>query len=199
MHSVRNDGAFELGRQLSWAWQQIIEDSKDPVTRARLQNARIEDWYTAMPLRKGQSPLASAPSYEDYYLDEAAHADDDTYWHSIGMNWQQYSAQTADVPMLHIGGWYDIYLRRTVMGPVKIHLFAASSGTDTDFTAKLIDVYPPSSGYPDGFAMNLTDGIRRARYRDGLHQGRLIEPTTHRPTNGAPVRPFRPDMSPCRT
>jgi putative CocE/NonD family hydrolase len=371
-HSVRNDGAFELGRQLSWAWQQIIEDSKDPVTRARLQKERIEDWYTAMPLRKGQSPLASAPNYEDYYLDEAAHADDDAYWHSIGMNWQQYYAQTADVPMLHIGGWYDIYLRGTienwrslsklkkspermligpwthhgntvsyagdvdfgadaaladfdvdfhlrwfdhylkgattpaatqapvrffvmgtgdgrkdahgrlnhggywrdsrqwppddthamtfyvhadgtlsserpkqpepgattytfdphhpvptvgggvsrrlkdgaydqreradmpgsrvpylplaaradvlvfetaplardvtVMGPVKIHLFAASSGTDTDFTAKLIDVYPPSADYPDGFAMNLTDGIRRARYRDGRHQGRLIEP-----------------------
>ncbi len=30
-HSVRNDGAFEVGRQLSWAWEQIIEDSKDPV------------------------------------------------------------------------------------------------------------------------------------------------------------------------
>src|SRR5579885_3143439 len=51
-HSVRNDGAFELGRQLSWAWQQIIEDSKDPVTRARLAHEKLENWYSALPLRK---------------------------------------------------------------------------------------------------------------------------------------------------
>ena len=371
-HSVRNDGAFELGRQLSWAWEQIIEDSKDPVVRARLQQERLVDWYTALPLRKGLSPLSSAPNYENYYLDEATHADDDAYWQSISMNWENYYAQTSDVPMLHIGGWYDIYLRgtienwrelsrrkksperlligpwthhgddqsyagevdfgpsaaiadfdvgfhlrwfdqylkgvrtavatqapvrffvmgtgdghkdahgrlahggywrdaaqwppadtrqqmlylhsdgtlsdvppvpseapattfsfdpqhpvptigggvsrrlhdgaydqrerpdmpgsrqpylplsaradvlvfqtelldhdMTVMGPVQIHLFGASNCTDTDFTAKLIDVYPPSADFPGGFAMNLTDGIRRARYRDRRKQGELIEP-----------------------
>jgi uncharacterized protein len=371
-HSVRNDGAFELGRQLSWAWEQIIEDSKDPVVRARLQQEKITDWYTALPLRKGLSPLASAPNYEAYYFDEATHADDGAYWQTIAMNWENYYAQTSDIPMLHIGGWYDIYLRGTienwreltklktnperlligpwthhgddqtyagdvdfgptaaltdfdvdfhlqwfdfylkgmhtpaataapvhffvmgtgdghrdahgrlvhggywrdakqwppadtrkqtfflhadgslstapaaaaeassatysfdpqhpvptigggvsrrlkdgaydqreradmpgsrppylplsarpdilifqteplahdvtVIGPVKIELFAASNCTDTDFTAKLIDVYPPSADYPSGFAMNLTDGIRRARYRDGRKQGALLEP-----------------------
>jgi hypothetical protein len=371
-HSVRNDGAFELGRQLSWAWEQIIEDSKDPVVRARLQQEKLVDWYSALPLRKGLSPLSSVPNYEDYYLDEATHADDDAYWQSISMNWKSYYAQTSDVPMLHIGGWYDIYLRGTienwrelskqkksaerlmigpwthhgddqsyagdvdfgpgaaiadfdvgfhlrwfdyylkgahnavatqapvrffvmgtgdghkdahgrlvhggywrdakewppadtrqqtfylhangtlsaerpasseassitytfdpqhpvptigggvskrlkdgaydqreradmpgsrppylplsarsdvlvfetapldrdvtVMGPVQIQLFGASNCSDTDFTAKLVDVYPPNADYPGGFAMNLTDGIRRARYRDGRKQGELIEP-----------------------
>jgi putative CocE/NonD family hydrolase len=54
-----------------------------------------------------------------------------------------------------------------VAGPVTVTLFAATDGLDTDFTAKLIDVYPPSSDYPAGFAMNLTDGIIRCRFRHG--------------------------------
>ena len=46
-----------------------------------------------------------------------------------------------------------------VTGPVRVVLYAASSATDTDFTAKLVDVYP------DGRAYNLTEGIIRARKR----------------------------------
>lgn len=47
-----------------------------------------------------------------------------------------------------------------VTGPVKLDFFASSSAVDTDFTAKLVDVSP------DGTAINLTEGIVRARYRD---------------------------------
>ena len=54
-----------------------------------------------------------------------------------------------------------------VVGAVTVTLFAATDGLDTDFTAKLIDVYPPSADYPGGFAMNLTDGIIRCRFRHG--------------------------------
>ncbi|MBI1388165.1 MAG: CocE/NonD family hydrolase [bacterium] len=57
-----------------------------------------------------------------------------------------------------------------VTGPVKMVLYAASSATDTDFTAKLVDVYP------DGRAMNLCDGIIRARYRNSNTDLELIEP-----------------------
>ena len=53
-----------------------------------------------------------------------------------------------------------------VTGEIVMHLWASSSAVDTDFTAKLIDVHPPSADYPDGFAMNITDSIIRARYRD---------------------------------
>jgi putative CocE/NonD family hydrolase len=42
-----------------------------------------------------------------------------------------------------------------------VRLWAASSGHDTDFTAKLVDVHP------DGTALNLCDGVIRARYRQG--------------------------------
>lgn len=53
-----------------------------------------------------------------------------------------------------------------VIGPIRARLFVSSDGVDTDFTVKLIDVHPPSEDYPDGFAMNLTHGILRARYRE---------------------------------
>jgi len=57
-----------------------------------------------------------------------------------------------------------------VTGPVTLDLFASSSASDTDFTAKLVDVGP------DGFAQNLTEGILRARYRESTQQSTPIEP-----------------------
>jgi predicted acyl esterase len=47
-----------------------------------------------------------------------------------------------------------------VTGPVSLELFVSSSALDTDFTAKLVDVWP------NGFAQNLTEGILRMRYRN---------------------------------
>ncbi|HVZ84994.1 MAG TPA: CocE/NonD family hydrolase [Terracidiphilus sp.] len=47
-----------------------------------------------------------------------------------------------------------------VTGPVTLDLFAKSSAVDTDFTGKLVDVWP------NGFAQNLTEGILRASYRE---------------------------------
>ena len=63
-----------------------------------------------------------------------------------------------------------------VAGPIEVVLYASSTAVDTDFTAKLIDVHPPSADYPDGFDMNLTDALVRASYRDGRHTRELIEP-----------------------
>jgi uncharacterized protein len=53
-----------------------------------------------------------------------------------------------------------------VSGPLSVVLYVSSSAVDTDFTAKLIDQYPPSDAYPSGYAMNIQDGIVRARLRD---------------------------------
>jgi putative CocE/NonD family hydrolase len=62
-----------------------------------------------------------------------------------------------------------------VVGPVEAELFVATDGPDTDFTAKLIDVYPPSADYPQGYAMILTDGILRLRYAEDPAHPRLRE------------------------
>ena len=49
-----------------------------------------------------------------------------------------------------------------VAGPIVVKLYASSSAPDTDFTAKLIDVQP------DGRALNVTEGIVRARFRKSV-------------------------------
>jgi X-Pro dipeptidyl-peptidase C-terminal non-catalytic domain len=53
-----------------------------------------------------------------------------------------------------------------VVGPVSLRLWETSDCPDTDFTAKLLDLYPPSPDDPEGFAMNLCEGLLRLRYRD---------------------------------
>ena len=63
-----------------------------------------------------------------------------------------------------------------VTGPIEMRLWASSSAVDTDFTAKLIDVYPPGGEYPEGLAFNITDSIIRARYREGWDKPRLMTP-----------------------
>ncbi len=60
-----------------------------------------------------------------------------------------------------------------IVGPLHAELFVATDGPDTDFTAKLIDVHPPSTDYPQGYAMILTDGILRLRYAEDLATPRL--------------------------
>jgi putative CocE/NonD family hydrolase len=63
-----------------------------------------------------------------------------------------------------------------VTGAIEAELWIASNRPDTDFTIKLIDVYPPNADYPHGYAMNLTDGILRCRYRDSWEQPTLMTP-----------------------
>jgi putative CocE/NonD family hydrolase len=57
-----------------------------------------------------------------------------------------------------------------IAGPVKLRLHAATDGRDTDFAAKLVDVHP------SGFAMNVAEGVLRARFHKGLDRPELLEP-----------------------
>jgi uncharacterized protein len=63
-----------------------------------------------------------------------------------------------------------------VVGPIEAKLWVATDGPDTDFTAKLIDVHPPSADYPRGYAMILTDGIARLRYAEDPSRPRMRQP-----------------------
>ena len=55
-------------------------------------------------------------------------------------------------------------------------LWVKSDAPDTDFTAKLVDVYPPNNDYPDGFDLNISDGITRMRYRDSWENPSFLVP-----------------------
>jgi len=62
-----------------------------------------------------------------------------------------------------------------VTGRLVVKLWASSSAPDTDFTAKLVDVYPPSADYPAGIDLNVADSIVRARYRGGPGRAELMK------------------------
>ncbi|AJY77807.1 X-Pro dipeptidyl-peptidase [Paenibacillus beijingensis] len=57
-----------------------------------------------------------------------------------------------------------------VTGEVTVQLYAATTAEDTDFVAKLVDVYP------DGRAVNIAEGIVRASFRSGLERPEAVPP-----------------------
>jgi putative CocE/NonD family hydrolase len=63
-----------------------------------------------------------------------------------------------------------------VTGELKVELWISSTAVDTDFTAKLIDVYPPSPHNPGGFDLNIGDGILRTRFRESLTTETMMQP-----------------------
>ena len=87
-------------------------------------------------------------------------------------------------PYLPLGSRPDVLVFETaplaedveVTGPIEVELWVSSTAPDTDFTAKLIDVYPPSEWYPEGYALNLSDSIARLRYRNGRERGEMLSP-----------------------
>jgi putative CocE/NonD family hydrolase len=95
-----------------------------------------------------------------------------------------FDQRDPEPPNLPLGARPDVVVFQTepleedveVIGPITVHLFASSSALDTDFTAKLVDVYPASTDFPAGFDLNLTDGIVRARYRDAPERADLMTP-----------------------
>jgi putative CocE/NonD family hydrolase len=93
---------------------------------------------------------------------------------------------TSKVPGRRLADRADVLVYETaplaepveVTGRATVKLRIASSAVDTDFTAKLIDVYPPNQDYPDGYAMLINDSIIRCRYRGGFETEELMEPGT---------------------
>jgi putative CocE/NonD family hydrolase len=111
---VRSGGAFELGQQLGWAFSQLGNETTDPVVKKMLEKEKVEDWFEAMPVRKGLTPLAISPNFEQYVINMITKTDYDDYWKGYGQNWAEHYGTTADIPMLHLTGWYDSYTGGTV-------------------------------------------------------------------------------------
>jgi putative CocE/NonD family hydrolase len=90
----------------------------------------------------------------------------------------------AKLPYGPLAGRRDVLVFQTpplpedieIAGPIDLKLWVASDGLDADVHAKLLDWYPPSADYPDGFAMNLCEGVLRLRYRDSWEAPSLLEP-----------------------
>ena len=103
LYKVRNHGAFELAQQTTWAFGQLAKPE------------RAAPWIGAMAGARGETPLATAPSFEEYYFEIMTHADYDDYWKQPDRNWSLYYEQTSDIPMLHLTGWYDSYTSGSIL------------------------------------------------------------------------------------
>ena len=87
-------------------------------------------------------------------------------------------------PYLPLSSRRDVTVFRTqplqqrldITGSPVCVLYVSSTAVDTDFTVKLIDEYPPSMDYPHGFAMQVTHGIQRMKYRESRERATLMEP-----------------------
>ena len=64
----------------------------------------------------------------------------------------------------------------TVVGNIEVTLWVASSAPDTDFFVRLLDAYPASDDYHDGYQFPVSEGILRARYREGFERSTLMVP-----------------------
>lgn len=110
-NGARQGGAFEL-KQLTWAYSQSrqeAEDEGDDARAAALSEQDIRKWLGVAPWRRGWSPLVAAPEYEDYVIEQWENDRFSPFWQQRGIYWQGFYAETADVPMVHLSGWYDPY------------------------------------------------------------------------------------------
>ncbi|MCA0377032.1 MAG: CocE/NonD family hydrolase [Gemmatimonadetes bacterium] len=112
-HGVRFRGTYEMGRQLTWAWSQLLADARSDDVRQLLTKEKVEDWYGVQPMRRGQNPLSVDPQYEGWYFEFFERADYDASWKDPMLAWNEHYRETSDIPMLHVGGWYDIFLAGT--------------------------------------------------------------------------------------
>lgn len=75
--------------------------------------------------------------------------------------------------------WYQTAPLRedlTIAGDVTAVLWVSSTAPDTDFVVKLLDIHPPTADYPTGYALLLSNGLLRARYREGFATPKPMAP-----------------------
>jgi uncharacterized protein len=117
---MRHGGAFEL-RFMNWIFQTGAPNSKaalaDPsLRRALIENGlRIRQHVDSLPLRTGTTPLRVVPEYESWLVEAMRSGPESPFWHKKGMSVVDHLNDYADVPVLHMTGWYDSWTRQVTM------------------------------------------------------------------------------------
>jgi putative CocE/NonD family hydrolase len=133
-------------------------------------------------------PKDSAAPYDEYVSDPAKPV---PFQNRIapGMNYeymtddQRFVASRPDVLVYQS----DVLTEdTTISGPLVVELFASTSGTDSDFIVKLIDVFPPRTQDPmDGYQMLVRGEPMRAKYRKSWSKPEPLKPNEVTPINFA--------------
>jgi putative CocE/NonD family hydrolase len=117
---MRHGGAFEL-RFMNWIFNTGAPNSRaalaDPALKAALteNGRRIRDHVDTLPLRVGSSPLRAVPEYEGWLVKALGSGPETAFWKAKGMSVVDHVKDYADVPVLHVTGWYDSWTRQVTM------------------------------------------------------------------------------------
>jgi putative CocE/NonD family hydrolase len=154
---IRQGGAFEL-KQLTWAFKHARlapATAGDPARKAALEAEDIRDWVGVNPWVAGHSPLAAAPEYEQFVLQQWCSEVFDESWRSPALCARAHYAQWADVPMVHMSSWFDPYaltatenyagLSRLKRSPVKLVLGPWTHGQRSVTYAGDVDFGPAAT------------------------------------------------------
>jgi hypothetical protein len=76
---------------------------------------RIRQHADSLPLRTGTTPLRVVPEYEAWLVEAMRSGPEAPFWHTKGMSVVDHTNDYADVPVLHITGWYDSWTRQVTM------------------------------------------------------------------------------------
>lgn len=131
----------------------------------------------------GKARAAQAPDAYDSYVSDPAHPVpyrprpiEPTYfpkgsgWYTWLLEDQRFAHQRPDVL-----SWETETLTEdvTISGEIWAHLFAATSGTDSDWIVKLIDVYPedfPKDAKMGGYQLMISNDVFRGRFRKSFEK-----------------------------
>lgn len=117
---MRHGGAFEL-RFMNWIFSIGAPNSRAalaaPALRAALteNGRRIRQHVDNLPVRAGNTPLRVVPEYEDWLVQALRSGPEMPFWKTKGMSVVDHVAEYADVPVLHVTGWYDSWTRQVCM------------------------------------------------------------------------------------
>lgn len=116
---MRHNGAFEL-RFFNWIFTFGARDGShealsNPATKKTLEEAaeHVREYVRGLPLRPGMTPLKLAPDYESWLVEAMSTGDLNDFWKNIGSSVVDHVTEYKDVPVYHIGGWYDSWGAQT--------------------------------------------------------------------------------------
>jgi putative CocE/NonD family hydrolase len=117
---VYREGAFELGFSLHWALRVTLSnldhsamaagrpDLEDLRKRLQAADKEAASWFRQRP----QHPHQLLTGLSDWYNDWLAHPDEDAYWWDTTIALHHHE---IDTPVWHLGGWFDSFLRGTLV------------------------------------------------------------------------------------
>ena len=117
---MRHGGAFEL-RFMNWIFQIGAPNGKAALANPSLRQAliesglRIRQHADSLPVRPGDTPLRVVPEYEAWLVEAMSSGPEAPFWHMKGMSVVDHIKDYADVPVLHVTGWYDSWTRQVTM------------------------------------------------------------------------------------